>query len=165
MKYTIHIVPDVDPVNPREWDNLGTMLYTSTRYTLGDRRVSVDEIEAVMRRKDVFWLPVYAYIHGSTLLNTTGFSCRWDSGQCGIIYAEKPKIRKAFKVRSNAQAELLAKKCFEAEVGEYSKYCNGEFCGYHIVDETGDVVDACYGFSSEKDAREAAEEAMRARAA
>ena len=36
--YTIRLVPDPDPENPREeWDNVGTMRCWHRRYNLGDR--------------------------------------------------------------------------------------------------------------------------------
>lgn len=33
-------------------------------------------------------LPVYMYEHGGATINTGGFSCPWDSGQIGYIWAE-----------------------------------------------------------------------------
>ncbi len=37
-------------------------------------------------------LPLYLYDHGGITMSTGPFSCRWDSGQVGWIYAEKKKF-------------------------------------------------------------------------
>ncbi len=36
-KYLIEILNDEDPENPREWDNLGTMVCFHRHYNLGDK--------------------------------------------------------------------------------------------------------------------------------
>lgn len=43
--YTIKIIPDFDPMNPREWDNLGTMVCWHSRYNLGDEQPRLDAQE------------------------------------------------------------------------------------------------------------------------
>ena len=37
-------------------------------------------------------LPLYLYDHSGITMNTCGFSCPWDSGQVGWIYADKAMI-------------------------------------------------------------------------
>ena len=37
-------------------------------------------------------LPLYLYDHSGITMNTTGFSCPWDSGQVGWIYADRRRI-------------------------------------------------------------------------
>ena len=93
---TVRIVSDDDPLNPRtDWDNLGTITYREgSRYILGDKATTTEEMEEIAARRDVICLPVYAYIHSGIALNTTGFHCPWDSGQSGIIYVEREKVRK-----------------------------------------------------------------------
>ena len=44
-------------------------------------------------------LPVYMYDHSGITINTTGFSCPWDSGMVGIIYVSKEKIREKFNIK------------------------------------------------------------------
>lgn len=46
-------------------------------------------------------LPVYMYDHSGLTINTTGFSCPWDSGLLGWIYASHDKIKEEFG-RGNA---------------------------------------------------------------
>src|SRR6187402_3409459 len=36
-EFTLEIISDDDPMSPREWDNIGTMVCFHKRYTLGDK--------------------------------------------------------------------------------------------------------------------------------
>jgi len=40
--------------------------------------------------------PVYAYIHGGMTVSLDTFSCRWDSGQLGKIWAENREIAQSY---------------------------------------------------------------------
>lgn len=156
----IEIHYDQDAQSPRENDNLGTIIYTSTRYCLGDKRVDRDEIESIVNSDKYISLPVYAYIHSGTCLNTTGFSCPWDSGQCGIIYVEKSKIRQEWgkkKISPKLREKVLNN--LRGEVEEFSRYLGGETYGYVIKGEDGEEYDSCWGFIGLEYAIEAAKEA------
>jgi len=151
--FTLEIVTDNDPVSPREGFNLGTIYYSSSRYTLGDKRVSKDYIESIMEDKEMVYLPVYAYIHGGIALDTTGFSCPWDSGMSGVIAISKDKIRQEYNTKRVTKKILdQVTSRLKAEVEEFSQYLNGEVYGFQVKDETGDIVESCYGFYSEEDA-------------
>ena len=45
-------------------------------------------------------LPLYLYDHSGITMNTTGFSCPWDSGQVGWIYASKEDALREFGGRT-----------------------------------------------------------------
>jgi hypothetical protein len=161
----VNVVPDYDAESPREaFDQLGTILYLkSSRYTLGDEGVTIDEIEEIASRDDVYYLPVYAYIHGSIALSTGGFACAWDSGQSGIIYVEKAKADAEYEGMAYTEKTILER--LKAEVEEYSLYLGGCVYGFQVLsacDKCGhyEVVDSCYGFYSIEDAFTAAEEAL-----
>ena len=160
---TIEIHYDFDPQSPRENDNLGTILYTSTKYNLGDRRVNREEIEMIVKNDQFISLPVYAYIHSGTVLNTTGFSCPWDSGQCGIIYVSKEAIRKEWKVKK-ISAKLRAKviENLRGEIDEFSKFLGGEVYGYIVKGPDGEEYDSCWGFIGLDWVRQYAKEAAQA---
>jgi hypothetical protein len=49
--------------------------------------------------KELIYLPVYLYEHSGQTINTTGFSCNWDSGQVGYIYIYKHTVRDMYKVQ------------------------------------------------------------------
>lgn len=162
MDYSLKIVADTDPFSPREWDNLGTIYYSSRHYTLGDKCVSKDEIEAIMADKEMIYLPVYAYIHSGIVMNTTGFSCPWDSGMSGIIAVSKDKVRKEFNTKRITKAILdKVNSALKGEVEIYSQYLGGEVYGYQIEDKTGDIVDSCYGFYSEDEAKSEGEASLK----
>jgi len=152
--YHLSIVLDSDPISPREDMNLGTIYYSSSRYHLGDKCVSKEEIETIMADKDMVYLPVYAYIHSGVVLNTTGFSCPWDSGQSGIIAVSKDTIRKEFGTKRITKKILdMVTSHLKGEIETYSQYLGGEVYGYEVRDESGEIVDSCYGFYSEEDAK------------
>lgn len=168
--------------SPRDSEcNLGTMLYTSSRHTLGDRQASAEEIEGICESDDYYWLPVYAYIHSGIALSTGPFGCRWDSGQCGIIYVSKADVAKEFKdwkpspEKPNETLGELIERCLKGEVETYAHYVAGECCGYIIGELDPDVdieegrddiegdlseLESCWGFYSDDDALQAAEDAV-----
>lgn len=161
-KYTLHIVNDPDPINPREDCSFGTIYYVSSRYTLGDKKVSSDELESLMKDPSLIYLKVYAYIHSGIVLNTAGFSCSFDSGMSGIIAISKDEVRKSWNV-SRISKGILAKvyEGLKSEVETYSKYLSGEAYGYEIHDNHGEVIDSCYGFFDREDCESEGKSALK----
>jgi hypothetical protein len=168
--HKVEIHTDDCPESPREWSTVGKILYTSDRYVLGDERVSAEEINEIMKRKDVVWLPVYAYIHGGVTISTGSFSCPWDSGMCGIIYAEREAILKEWNQSrlTNALREKV-KKVLQGEIETYDQYLRGDVYGYNVktsstCTECGhveeEILDSCWGYYGleycEQEARAAA---------
>lgn len=146
MEYEIRQDEAAD--NPRtEWDHLGTILYTSHRYLLGDRRVAADEIDQVVHDNDNICLPVYAYIHGGVALSTGPFTCPWDSGQCGVIYTTKAKALEWYD-KEELTPELVDKAMHDlkAEVEELNQYFGGEVVEWVMLDDDGSIVDSCGGY-------------------
>lgn len=134
---TLKIVYDSCPENPRDWDNLGTMVAWHRKYDLGDKHRyadTTDLFESLIRdvldkslnmeysfaapldyENDVLFdcvmeflkpkdlegfvkqyytiLPLYLYDHSGTIMNTTGFSCPWDSGQVGWIFCSHKRMK------------------------------------------------------------------------
>lgn len=143
--HTIELIQDEDAESPREWDNVGEILYTSTRYNLGDRRTTKEKIDEIIKRDDVIYLPVYAYIHSGTRLNTTGFHCPWDSGQCGIIWCTKAKaVEEWGKKRCTKAVIKKAEDYMRGEINTLDQYFNGEVVGYVVEGPLCD--DSCWGF-------------------
>lgn len=155
---TIEIVPDSDSETPRSWSNLGTMLYLRNRsYTFGDREATQEEMQAILADKDMIALPMYAYMHGSVVMNTVGYSCPWDSAQVGIIFVSKEAIRKEWKVkRISAKLMETVLSNLRGEVNTYSQWLNGEVYGYRIKDESGEEIESCYGFYGVEEAEQEA---------
>jgi hypothetical protein len=152
--WTVRISHDEDAQNPRiECDNLGTLLcWHSRRRNLGDvytdRNGDMEKLHEVTG-EDFIWLPVYAYDHGGITLNTTGFSCPWDSGQVGVIFVRKDMAMKEFG------DEEKVKDCLKSEIETYDQYLQGFVYGYEIVSRfqcgscdniDEEVKDSCWGF-------------------
>lgn len=145
-RVTLKVFYDPDPLSPRkEWDNLGTIVYTSNRYVLGDEKVTASDIDAITDDPENIWLPVYAYIHGSVALRTGPFGCRWDSGQSGVIYCTKADARRWFPSTPEESLQGMVEACFRIEVGSYSDYCQGQVYGICCYVD-GEEVRSVWGF-------------------
>lgn len=152
--YRIRVMADSDPESPREWDNLGTMVCWHHRYNLGDvngeREYNSPE-EFLEEIGDAIVLPLYLYDHSGITMNTTGFSCPWDSGQVGFIYVSLEKVREEYKwKRITKERRAQIEKYLTGEVETYDMYLRGEVYGFNVTreDEDGEEVDidSCWGF-------------------
>lgn len=174
---TIKIFSEEYPNNPREDDHLGTMVCWHRRLRLGDKmpKESPSEYFSGICGADLHpeheWktdeeeklgkccliLPLYLYDHSGITMNTTGFSCPWDSGQVGYIYVTFEDTRKEYgvkrvtdKVRDQTgkmvRAIDMARRLLEAEVRVYDYYLKGEVYCYVVEDENGDTLDGCGGY-------------------
>jgi len=149
-RYTIKVEQDDIPSNPRkEWDNLGSMVCFHGRYKLGDAHtLTLKQAQQLETSKDVISLPIYMYDHSGITINTTGFSCPWDSGKVGFIYVTKEKARKEYswKVINKARREKL-ELYLKGEVEVYDQYLRGDCYGYQIFDPQGkDTNESCWGY-------------------
>lgn len=146
-KCRITIASDPDAESPRTWDNVGEILYTSSRYDLGDRRATPQEIEAIINRSDVVYLPVYAYVHSGVRIQTSPFACPWDSGQCGIIWCTKDRAIKAWgRKRFTQTVKNRALHGLAAEIETLNLFYQGEVVGFVAEDPDGDRIDSCWGY-------------------
>ena len=153
--YVVKIVRDEDPINPREWDTVGTMLCFHSRYNLGDEPHYRSVTDMLLRGEEDLekWLveeekaktilPLYLYDHSGITIQTTPFRSKWDSGQIGYIYSQEER-----------QENIL-----RGEVEIYDYYLRGDVWGYevhkkhvcsrgHIHEE---LIDSCYGFFGDDD--------------
>jgi hypothetical protein len=155
--YKITIEMDQNPESPRQWDNLGTIVYKS-RWVIGDEELSVEEIKSLMQDKDNIWLPYYLMDHGGISVSTGSFGCSWDSGQVGIIYVSKDKIRKEFGIKKVTKKwEEKIKGYLENEVNTMNQYLQGDVYGYIIETLHGQDIDSCWGFYGEEYCKQEAE--------
>lgn len=173
--HTITVSQDHDPMNPHEWDNLGTLALKNSGWADED----IDDQESFFKllleeeefrpwsREYQEWdyydidtakaqrnieakyivLPVYKYEQSGVCYNTSGFSCPWDSGQNGFIYVSKEDVRKEYSVkRISKKIHDKVIKQLECEVQTFSDAVSGNVWGYEITDENGDDLDSCWGF-------------------
>jgi len=150
---TIKIYPEEYPLDPRENDNLGTMVCFHRRHKLGDKHtMSVEEVKEFTQRKDIVWLPLYLYDHSGITMSTSNksypFTCPWDAMQVGIIYITKAEIKKEFGTADQKSIEKTLNN-FRAQVKEYDDYLTGNVYGYVIEDKEGEHLESCYGYSGD----------------
>lgn len=168
-KYRIDIIPDdaADVEDPRNWDNLGTMICFHSRYRLGDKHNFGDPEEAreFLKNKKTrhIVLPLYLYDHGGITMNTTGFSCPWDSGQVGWIYVTREKVREEYGCKRVSKKMVKRIKGYlRNEVETYDQYLTGDVYGYRITnEETDEEVDSCWGFFGDDDCMKEAESVVK----
>ena len=139
MKYSLRIVEDPDPPNPRKefWVNLGTMICFHNRYDLGDETELTsknfhgwNDLERFLIKKEnaAVILPLYLYDHSGLTISTTPFSCSWDSGQIGFIYASREKLLDEYNAKYVTHAlKVKAAGKLRLEVNAYDKYLQGDF--------------------------------------
>lgn len=156
---------DSEPINPRtEYDNASVMACFHRHYNLGDKPEShgyksedfpgweAMEKQIVKDHKPVVILPLYLYDHSGITMNTTGFSCPWDSGQVGFVFVSREQALKEWGgKRVTKKLREKALKCALAEVELYDQYLRGECCGFRFFDPAGEETESCWGFFSEKD--------------
>ena len=153
---------DDDPIDPRkDYDNLGTMMCWHRRYTLGDKQLprewEPDEwIKEYVPQGSVI-LELYLYDHSGITMSTGSFSCGWDSGQVGVIFATPEQIRECYMVkRITKKVRAQAEECLKNEVAEYDHMLTGQVYGYTL--ETSEdcatcskpelePIDSCWGFT------------------
>ena len=148
--YTIKIEQDTDPLNPRTYcENLGSLACFHQRYALGDPDlgITLDDCRKIERSSNYISLPVYLYDHSGLRINTTGFSCPWDSGRVGIIYVSKERAGKelGWKRLTKTRVEQI-EQYLRNEVKEYDQFLSGDVWGYTIEDNHGQKLDSCWGF-------------------
>ena len=149
----IDISRDDYPEDPRAWPNLGTMVCWHRRYTLGDKHSFADPsaFRAEITGVNAVILPLFLYDHSGITMNTTGFSCPWDSGQVGFIYVTKDRACAEFgaerltqKIRDKV-VEIL-----RAEVAAYDAFLTGDVFGFELYrrggrGKRGVFLDSCWG--------------------
>lgn len=171
--FTLVVERDEDgqECNPREYDNLGRMLCWMRRHRIGDENPypklpdqcdSWEDIEKALRKLEdiAVILPVYAYVHGAITINTTGYSCPWDSGQVGFIFAAREDVLREYKVkRISRRVRALVAEVLRSEVAVYDLWLRGEVYYWALEDQAGEVVDSCCGYLGVDAAHQAAREA------
>ena len=152
---TIEIHHDSDGESPREWDNIGKILYHHSNYKLGDEEVDTSKYESwdaieeeIMETiNPIIVLPLYVYEHSGITIRTKPFSCKWDSFQFGLIYATKESMTKCMP---NYTDEDVVKQ-LKLEIEVLDQYLRGEVYGFCIKDKNGKDVESCWRYYNKED--------------
>lgn len=138
--YRVGIGYDTNPFNPREDDNLGTMVCSHRRYDLGDEvaqnlddYTSWDEWrEGEVPADAIVVLPLGLYDHSgiSMFVGTKGggVHAAWDSGQVGWVYATPADCERMGSPTDPESVERILR----GEVETYDAYLRGEVYGYTV---------------------------------
>jgi len=169
--YIVTVEHDDDAGSPADWDNYGTLVHCHSRYAFGDERVSHEALQEICEDKNNIWLPVYMYDHSGVTINTSGFSCSWDSGQVGVIYITKEDARKQGHTTGKVGIQKIYE-CLKGTVESWAQFMEGRVYGYRVyqvdldhpdcpedLDEITrpyissfcDEVHSCWGFYGESD--------------
>lgn len=150
----VRIECDMDSESPASWDNFGEITYNARgREVLGTEAISNERFEEIGRGIDdgsLIGLPVYAYVHSGSTIATTPFSCPWDSGRSGWVYATREAAIKEFgKKILTPKVKAHALHCLQGLVDTCNTYLMGEVYGY-IVERAvlggWEELDSCWGF-------------------
>lgn len=148
-KRTIEIKQDESPFDPLEGDDFFYMYCKHGRYSLGHKDAEDPYIEdpedgGRMLRSDVLAiLPLYLYDHSGITMNTTGFSCGWDSGCVGYIYCTQESLN---VTGTSGTSEELCEYMKSFIDNTYDPYIRGDCWYFTVTDEEDDVVESCSGF-------------------
>lgn len=154
MGYTIKLVQDEHcDCNPRDWDNLGTMVCWHRSYNLGDwkyckdRFAGPDDFREFMKSDKPIALPLYLMDHSSISMSTKPFGCPWDSGQIGWIYVDLSTVKQDYECKQvTPTIRRRVKMVLESEVAVYDAHIQNECYGFEVTDREGCHVDSCYGY-------------------
>ena len=156
--HEIKIEQDMHPSNPiKDWD--GNCLYalSHNNYSLqNDTDLSTsdynswDEFEQAVIKKyrALAILPVYMYDHSGQTINTTGYSCRWDSGQIGFVFVNKKCLNewgyRSVRGYEKGSGQTIQQAMID-NVKLYDNYITGEVYGFYVTKD-GEDVDSCWGY-------------------
>lgn len=170
--FTIKLQPDESPSNPiTEWDGNAKYALFHSRYDLqNDTDLDTDDYngwdefkEALIKKyKPLAILPVYMYDHSGQTIRTTPFHCKWDSGQLGFVFVDKPTLKEwgfdSAKAYQKSAGRTLEED-LKANVQLYDDYITGNVWGFEVVDSDDDVLDSCWGYYGDSGKEDALTEA------
>jgi len=160
--YVLHIMHDYDAQNPRHWDNLGEFVMNHSRYSYGDRNYTnsnkyAEYVEGIP--EDAVVLKVYMFDHSGLIFSTSPFGCPWDSGQVGLIWADRKKALDWFnETEWTDEFKERVLEILKGEIKELSLYAEGNnygFCLHKVTDcehcghESEETIESCWGFLTE----------------
>lgn len=162
-----YLVRDEDARNPLdEFDPMGELVTWHRVYAYGvdgeKKYGTPEDFEAVAKVAGYTMLPVYMLDHSGLTVNTTGFTCPWDSGRLGYIYVTKEQVKAEYGDNSQ-ESEEKAKDFMRSEINTLDQYMTGDVWGVVIEKETecgecghkeDEHLDSCWGFYGREYAEE-----------
>lgn len=160
-KFRLVIEQDEFSQDPREWDNLGTMLCCNRYHQLGDcnsnreteeqlaelcrkygrtdeeidNMLFNEEVQFLLEQEDICGLPLYITDHSGISMQTYRV-CTWDSSFVGLIFVDKQTFFAETCRKDDCDWKAEAKKILEAEIKTYSQFLEGDVQQYTLYEET-----------------------------
>ena len=175
-KAQAQLVYDQDATNPREWDNLGTILIAPDKSSwvaspdavvdasipLGNNPYehweNLRREQLQLKKSDIALThPINKYEHGSISLSLSlGYNSGCDYGTVGFTYITKETLRKAYGVKRITKNILeRAEQCLQSELDTLTNWLNGDCYGWKIIEYALDddgldwevaMLDSCWGY-------------------
>ena len=174
-KAKAELIYDQHATNPRECDNLGTILIApskshwiasrdsavGTSIPFGDNPCehweNLRREQLKLKKSDIaIAYPVTKYEHGEISLQL-GYKSGWDRGVVGFIYVTKAQVRECYGVDRITKSIIeRAKNCLQSELDMLTTWLNGDCYGWQIkeyaltddgldYEEVG-ILDDCWGY-------------------
>ena len=170
-----------DATNPREGDNLGTILIAPSKaHWVANRDDAVDisipfgnspyehwenlRLEQLQLKKSDIAVayPITKYEHGEIYLSL-GCESGLDYAALGFVYVTKETLRKCFNVKRITKSIIAqAETCLQAELDILSSWLNGDCYGWQIKEyaptdddldwEEVGILDDCWGYFDQEQA-------------
>ncbi len=151
---TLSIGYDEFAENPRNWDNVGTMVCFHRRYMLGDKH-NYNDLQEFFNGEDynnAFVIkPLFLYDHSGISLSTKSFNGRvpyaeWDSMQVGYIFIRKDEVKDKLGFEPIDENREQIERMIESEVAVYNNYLEGNTFEYSLRNEDEKIIESCGGF-------------------
>lgn len=167
--FTIEIRQDEVAEDPREWDNLGTMICWHREYRLGDKHDYEEprDLQASMKAGDIA-LPLYLYDHSGLRMKVGSFQgllpeghAEFDTMCVGWIVCRKETYLKEFnQKRTSLKLRDKVRECLKSEIKTYDMYLMGAVYYFNITDRYGEDIDSLGGIYGYDEALEEAQTAI-----
>ena len=180
-KAKAELVYDTDAANPRQCDNLGTILISPNKsHWIASRDDVVDTSICLGNNPYEHWnnirreqlklkkseiaiaYPITKYEHGEISLQL-GYKQGWDYGVVGFVYVTKEQVRKCYGVDRITKSIIeRATNCLQSELDMLTHWLNSDCYGWQIkeyaLDDDGldweevDTLDNCWGYYDKEQA-------------
>ena len=180
-KAKAELIYDQHAANPRECDNLGTILIAPNKaHWIASRDDVVDTSipfgknpfehwenlrreQLNLKKSDIaIAYPITKYEHGSISLSL-GYKRGWDYTVSGFVYVTKETLRKCFNVKRITKSVCQrAENCLQDELDTLTRWLNGECYGWCITEyaltddgldwKEVDTLDSCGGYFDKEQA-------------
>ena len=174
-KAKAELIYDQHADNPRDCDNLGTILIAHNKaHWIANRDSAVDTSiplgnspyehwdnirreQLNLKKSDIaIAYPITKYEHGAISLSL-GYTQGWDYGVVGFVYVTKETLRKEYGVKRITKSIIeYAENRLQEELDMLTAWLNGDCYGWQIKEyaltddgldwEEVDTLDACWGY-------------------